>query len=74
MLEKRCTHCQRNSYSSGDLYRWICPYCGKDLTFLKASPARHRFALVRPRVPHHIQQRRKPLSRSDEDLSEGRAV
>ena len=69
LLQKRCTHCQKHSYSSGDWYRWICPYCGKDLTLLKAAPAGHRFVLVRPRRPHHMQQRRMQLPRPDEDTA-----
>ncbi|MEG6615220.1 hypothetical protein V6C27_02105 [Peptococcaceae bacterium 1198_IL3148] len=33
MYSKKCWACNKTSYSATDKGRWICPYCGKDLTF-----------------------------------------
>jgi ribosomal protein L37AE/L43A len=32
MYKKVCNRCVRNSYSSTETGRWICPSCGNDLT------------------------------------------
>lgn len=65
MMQKRCKHCKKHSYSSGDWYRWLCPYCGKDITKQKATALRQRVVYVRP----HLPQRLQPLHSSDEDTA-----
>lgn len=37
MLKKVCPGCGQDSYSSGNHYQWICPYCGYDLTEVPAE-------------------------------------
>lgn len=32
VVEKKCTHCDKPSYSSNQNGEWICPYCGEDMT------------------------------------------
>ncbi|MGG4493422.1 hypothetical protein [Brevibacillus reuszeri] len=54
-MQKKCKNCDRNSYSSGDWYQWICPYCGKDITLLTASPVTRRIIVVRPTIPKRLQ-------------------
>jgi len=38
MVRKTCPACGKDSYSVGEGYRWICPYCGRDLTKVPAEP------------------------------------
>lgn len=38
MLKKTCPNCQKPSYSAGNNYTWLCPYCGGDITEVKAKP------------------------------------
>jgi ribosomal protein L37AE/L43A len=33
MAYKVCTLCNQTSYSSAERDIWLCPYCGKDITF-----------------------------------------
>jgi len=39
MVKKICFGCGRKSYSAAAEGKWICPYCGKDITKAPASPA-----------------------------------
>ncbi|UII56515.1 endonuclease Q family protein [Cytobacillus spongiae] len=32
MYRKNCTKCNRPSFSSSEVGKWICPICGNDLT------------------------------------------
>ncbi len=32
MYKKFCNKCQRSSFSSNEVGKWICPTCGEDLT------------------------------------------
>jgi len=32
MLFKKCYSCKKLSYSSSSDNKWICPYCGEDIT------------------------------------------
>lgn len=37
MPYKACSSCGRSSYSASDRGMWICPYCEKDITFVKST-------------------------------------
>lgn len=39
MYQKRCDRCWKFSYSSDGLGRWVCPYCNRDISHVKAGPA-----------------------------------
>ncbi|MGC5325272.1 hypothetical protein [Brevibacillus sp. SYSU BS000544] len=39
MYQKRCDRCRRFSYGSDGCGKWICPYCNRDISHLKAKPA-----------------------------------
>ncbi|QRG68106.1 hypothetical protein [Brevibacillus choshinensis] len=69
MMQKWCGRCKRHSFSSGDWYRWICPYCNKDLTMQKASPATIRFILVRPFAPYRYTLTDSQLLQRDENTA-----
>ncbi|MFO1443339.1 hypothetical protein KDN24_08975 [Bacillus sp. Bva_UNVM-123] len=32
MYQKNCDRCNRPSFSSSEMGKWICPVCGQDLT------------------------------------------
>lgn len=32
MLKKLCDNCEKFSYSSSSMGKWLCPTCGNDLT------------------------------------------
>lgn len=34
---KICPNCRENSYSAYELSRWVCPYCGKDISFVPSE-------------------------------------
>jgi len=36
MYMKKCTKCYKKSYSSNRLGKWVCPYCGANLTEVEA--------------------------------------
>ncbi|MDF2679304.1 MAG: hypothetical protein K0R47_494 [Brevibacillus sp.] len=69
MMQKWCARCKNHSFSSGESYRWICPYCNKDLTMQKAAPAVIRFVLVRPFASYRFQQPDRQLNRPDENTA-----
>ena len=35
--KKICPECGKKSHSASDLGNWICPYCGKNLSEVKAE-------------------------------------
>jgi ribosomal protein L37AE/L43A len=37
MIQKECDHCRKQSFSSCTKGSWICPYCNKNITHLKAA-------------------------------------
>jgi PHP family Zn ribbon phosphoesterase len=49
--QKKCGKCQKRSYSSAERYEWICPYCGKDLSRIRATPATLSYVPIRPVQP-----------------------
>jgi uncharacterized Zn finger protein (UPF0148 family) len=38
MLQKKCDRCKRLSFGTDGGRLWICPYCHKDITHVKAKP------------------------------------
>ncbi|USG66288.1 hypothetical protein NDK47_02850 [Brevibacillus ruminantium] len=62
MWQKRCLDCQKRSYSSQEWYEWLCPYCGKNLTLLRATPASVHFVPIRlvPPCPQHPSGEKAP--------------
>ena len=36
---KTCPGCGRNSYSATESGRWLCPYCGEDISEMPVEPA-----------------------------------
>jgi|GEM_PF-4024901 len=38
MLKKRCDRCKRYSFGNDEIREWICPYCQKDITYIKSEP------------------------------------
>lgn len=36
---KKCTQCNRKSYSATFYGKWLCPYCGHDLSQIHGCPA-----------------------------------
>lgn len=39
MKEKICPKCKKKSYSANDEGKWICPYCGTDLSQVESKNA-----------------------------------
>jgi hypothetical protein len=37
LYQKRCDRCRRASFGSNPASRWICPYCRKDISHVKAD-------------------------------------
>ena len=34
---KICPGCEKESFSATKLSKWTCPYCGKDLSYIKTK-------------------------------------
>ena len=39
MFKKTCTSCSKNSYSSNNTIKWLCPYCNQDISAVEAEVA-----------------------------------
>lgn len=39
VVRKTCPGCRRNSYSATESGRWLCPYCGEDISEMPVEPA-----------------------------------
>ncbi len=39
MFKKTCFSCGRNSYSSNNTIKWLCPYCNQDISSVGAVVA-----------------------------------
>lgn len=42
MFKKTCYSCGKDSYSATQKGKWLCPYCNKDLTNVKAKPVHEK--------------------------------
>ncbi|WNC15301.1 hypothetical protein [Brevibacillus brevis] len=69
MMQKWCKRCKNHSFSSGDWYKWICPYCGRDLTAQKADPVGIRLIMKRPLAPQRFQPSGLKRNRPDENTA-----
>lgn len=40
MVSKTCPKCGKKSYSASDRGKWICPYCGENLSKVRVNNRR----------------------------------
>lgn len=36
MLKKKCPNCNNESFSAATSGKWVCPYCGKDISNIQS--------------------------------------
>ncbi|MHB8170160.1 MAG: hypothetical protein ACYDG6_01245 [Thermincolia bacterium] len=55
MFKKICTSCGKNSYSSNNTIKWLCPYCNQDISTVEAEVAEG--ALKKPEGPEFLKNK-----------------
>jgi uncharacterized Zn finger protein (UPF0148 family) len=54
MIAKFCPRCKKNSYSAATQGKWVCPYCDKDLTYVKSRPTERANQAELKLIKNHV--------------------